>query len=70
MNEDYVNFEVAKLLKEKGFDWRCEKFYINTIKIPCSELKPFAECKNWNNTSDKVSAVPLWQAAKWLRGKV
>ena len=28
MNEDYVSLEVAKLLKEKGFDWFCEKRYI------------------------------------------
>lgn len=27
MNEAYVSFEVAKLLKEKGFDWSTPKLY-------------------------------------------
>ena len=29
ITEDYVSFETAKLLKEKGFDWNCEskRFY-------------------------------------------
>ena len=37
ITEDYVSFEVAKLLKEKGFDERCRnsynlegKFYVHT----------------------------------------
>ena len=29
MNEDYVSFEVAKMLKEKGFDLPCQAFYDN-----------------------------------------
>lgn len=27
MNEAYVSFEVAKLLREKGFDWDTDKVY-------------------------------------------
>ena len=27
--EDYVSFEVAKLLKEKGFDWECISYYVD-----------------------------------------
>lgn len=27
MNEQYVSFETAKLLKEKGFDWDTDKVY-------------------------------------------
>lgn len=27
MNEDYVSLEVAKLLKENGFDCPCQAFY-------------------------------------------
>ena len=26
--EDYVSFETAKLLKEKGFDCECSRFYM------------------------------------------
>ena len=28
-HESYVSFEVAKLLKEAGFDWECRKIYYN-----------------------------------------
>ena len=27
IQEDYVSFETAKLLKEKGFDEECQKYY-------------------------------------------
>ena len=27
MKEEYVTFETAKLLKEKGFDWDCDHYY-------------------------------------------
>jgi hypothetical protein len=27
ITEDYVSFETAKLLKEKGFDATCKKYY-------------------------------------------
>lgn len=27
MKEVYVSYEIAKLLKEKGFDWDCEHYY-------------------------------------------
>ena len=29
ITEDYVSFEVAKLLKEKGFDEECNMAYFN-----------------------------------------
>ena len=28
ITEDYVSFEVAKLLKEKGFDEKCLRWYV------------------------------------------
>lgn len=27
--EDYVSYEIAKLLKEKGFDWECIGYYVD-----------------------------------------
>lgn len=27
MIDDYVSFDTAKLLKEAGFDWPCEKWF-------------------------------------------
>lgn len=33
MKEAYVTFEVAKLLKEKGFDWDTDKVYERNIMV-------------------------------------
>ena len=35
IQEDYVSFEIAKLLKEKGFDWSCGDSYVVANKIVC-----------------------------------
>ena len=65
MNEDYVSLEVAKLLKEKGFDWLVNHYY-----------NKFGNFNNtygtWENYSDLVgelmiSAPTLYIARKWLR---
>lgn len=67
MHEDYVSFEVAKLLKEKGFDWLVNHYY-----------NKFGNFNNtygtWENYSDLVgelmiSAPTLCMAQKWLREK-
>lgn len=36
--EDYVSFETAKLLKEKGFDEKCQQYY-GDYKYPCPTLQ-------------------------------
>lgn len=73
ITEDYVSFEIAKLLKEKGFDICCELQYIN-----CSSGHPFltdirddAGCyyKNSEIGQDEYSAPTLQMAMKWLREK-
>ena len=38
ITEDYVSFETAKLLKEKGFDEECQQYYGN-YKYPCPTLQ-------------------------------
>ena len=55
MTEDYVSFETAKLLKEKGFDWECKtrKFY----------PEPEYDVESPNG----VYAPTLQMAMKWLR---
>lgn len=55
ITEDYVSFETAKLLKEKGFDWECKtrKFY--------PEPEYDAESPNG------VYAPTIHMAMKWLR---
>jgi len=71
ITEDYVSFETAKLLKEKGFDCSCEHQYIN-----CSSGHPFltdirddAGCyyKNSEIGEDEYSAPTLQMVMKWLR---
>ena len=55
ITEDYVSFETAKLLNEKGFDWNCEskKFY--------------PEPDYDQESPDGVYAPTLQTAMKWLR---
>ena len=67
IKEDYVSFETAKLLKEKGFDeptlYHC--LYDNNV------ITHSKECKYFRN-SELINAfdVPTLQTAmKWLREK-
>ena len=73
IQEDYVSFEVAKLLKEKGFDYKTEHrvWYV---------IKQFSTGCHWNACTYKVGDItreynddccipmPTHQMAmKWLR---
>lgn len=61
ITEDYVSFETAKLLKEKGFDEITEQSYTLSTgydtRIPC--------CNSVD--TDRVSRITLQIAMKWLR---
>ena len=69
IKEDYVSFEVAKLLKEKGFDEYCLKNYWSSDK----ELHDWKWELSYKRNSDgnrntKDCAAPTLQMAmKWLR---
>ena len=60
--EDYVSFETAKLLKEKGFDYICDKVYdeVNQYRCPI-EYKMNLEGKGY------YLCPTLQMAMKWLR---
>ena len=65
--EYFVSLEVAELLKEAGFDWRCKYSYITTPEgeMPTGEegiLIEYAENINW-----LVSAPTLDVSHRWLR---
>ena len=63
ITEDYVSFEVAKLLKEKGFDEPIQYFYK-------SDSKELYRGTVFTNTQigDKFYNAPTHQMAmKWLR---
>lgn len=77
ITEDYVSFEIAKLLKEKGFNEPCHATYDTAV----TGGKPrFSEYEVLNffphgmrNTDDKysmvLSAPTLQMTMKWLREK-
>ena len=70
ITEDYVSFETAKLLKEKGFDERLLTFYITdeTKKEGYFQLMAFTDDKIDNNHSVHCYLAPTLQMAmKWLR---
>lgn len=69
--EDYVSLEVAKLLKEKGFDNLCEAYYHlywdkDFTEEECFEIATDKDFKNSNNKY-RVGAPTLYEAQKWLR---
>ncbi len=67
ITEDYVSFEIAKLLKEKGFNEVCEMFYCKPHE---GYLKNLKRDEWWNSDlrEDMTCTCPTLQMAmKWLR---
>jgi len=62
ITEDYVSFETAKLLKEKGFIENCIMRY-NRVGDLVEEAYKF----NWNFQTIDYSAPTLQIVMKWLR---
>ena len=69
ITEDYVSFETAKLLKEKGFDEICFTWYTGKGKF--KQGKNTYDDYHMNHFQDmdvaKCSAPTLQMAMKWLR---
>ena len=65
ITEDYVSFEVAKLLKDKGFDAEC----LGTYSTGDKELSISSECPYSNDLNDDmfIAAPTLQMAIKWFR---
>jgi len=65
ITEDYVNFETAKLLKEKGFDVSVSSYY-DADDMPPQHNEALW---NWNLNKEnyRFSAPTLQMAMKWLR---
>ena len=64
--EDYVSFETAKLLKEKGFDVYVRSFYEKDVYRTKEEFRT-ETAWNWNISGFRYSAPTLQMAMKWLR---
>lgn len=60
--EDFVPFELAKKLKEKGFDGKVSAYYKNTNKIFNT-----GNASNLNILTGVYSAPTISQVLKWLR---
>lgn len=81
MKEAYVSFEVAKLLKEKGFDRKCNHYYMEKVSgdehylIPGSimfnenyneRIKLNELGVNINTSSGKISTPTQQMACDWV----
>ena len=64
IKEDYVSFEIAKLLKEKGFNEPCVWSYDPNS---ASFAKSYHEPKNSELNVYEYSKPTLQMAMKWLR---
>jgi len=70
ITEDYVSFEIAKLLKEKGFDEKLFTCYVTDKdkKEGCFLIMSFTDDKIDNNHSNLCYSAPTLQMTmKWLR---
>ena len=67
ITEDYVSFEMAKLLKEKGFDEFCRAHYgITNGNLYYEKVEVEASGCEMHNS---ILAPTLQMAMKWLREK-
>jgi hypothetical protein len=62
ITEDYVSFETAKLLKEKGFDWEVHRSYL----VNDNFFAP-ADVNDLPDRKDAIRIPTLQMAMKWLR---
>ena len=67
ITEDYVSFETAKLLKEKGFDSECHSHYYACHRPDGSVQYHLAEVYSLKSLKDFYLAPTLQMAMKWLR---
>ena len=68
-HEYYVSLEVAKLLKEVGFDWKCNGVFLSEDGTQYAFIKADAACDNNNSKYNpyNISAPTLDIAQRWLR---
>lgn len=70
IKEDYVSFETAKLLKEKGFDCETDMYYSPEGELKCwipNGLKSWLDNKGKETWWWKCVSPTLQMAMKWLR---
>ena len=67
INEDFITFEQAKLLKELGFDWECDHIYSFTYHNHNKPIFQQYETTDHYEVEKYWYAPTLAQAQKWLR---
>ena len=70
ITEDYVSFEIAKLLKEKGFDARCPMIYTADGELLYTDVKHhnmYAVTNKQLEYYTDIIAPSQSMAMKWLR---
>ena len=69
IKEDYVSFEVAKLLRDKGFDEPCNAYWFHMIDAEpiFNDNMPRQIYNNKSDTIEIISCPTLQMARKWLR---
>ena len=67
ITEDYVSFETAKLLREKGFKGNCIMDYIDNELINVYDYDYPSMYELENTEDDVINAPTLQMAMKWLR---
>lgn len=59
--KDFVTYNIAEKLNEKGFNWICSRYYsVDNKKLKKNEYWAYEE---------RISAPTISQALKWLREK-
>lgn len=73
-NEYYASFEIAKLLKEMGFNWKCRCYYEMSGKLRGKNSGNFIDYNspliwqnNGNDDTQLYSAPALDVVQRWLR---
>lgn len=67
MKEDFVSYDIAVKLKEKGFDWLPLKYYHCGEKDCLSDVGKNGGNPNKNKWINHVSCPTIYQSLKWLR---
>ena len=70
MNEQYVTYETAKLLKEKGFDWGCNGYWFISGDSKTFNISPSINPRNWNGAKsdflELLSRPTQQMACRWF----
>lgn len=68
MTEELVTLETAKLLKDKGFNWKCEHLIDrNKVITKYNLLQSMSCCTEIDGESVEFLCPTLYIAQKWLR---